>query len=43
MATVSTHLTDIADKLKFSDDEKFLMMSEGRPETMQWLYLKPKL
>ena len=27
---------------KFSDDEKFLMMSEGRPETMQWLYLKPK-
>jgi hypothetical protein len=28
---------------KFSDDEKFLMMSEGRPETMQWLYLKPKL
>jgi tRNA G37 N-methylase Trm5 len=27
---------------KFSDDEKFLMMSEGRSETMQWLYLKPK-
>lgn len=27
---------------KFSDDEKFLVMSESRPETMQWLYLKPK-
>jgi hypothetical protein len=27
---------------KFSDDEKFLMMSEGRRKTMQWLYLKPK-
>jgi hypothetical protein len=27
---------------KFSDDEKFLIMSEGRSETMQWLYLKPK-
>jgi hypothetical protein len=26
----------------FSDDEKFLMMSENRPKTMQWLYLKPK-
>ncbi len=28
---------------KFSDDDKFLMMSEGRDETMQWLYLKPKV
>ena len=27
---------------KFSDDEKYLMMSEGRPETMQWLILIPK-
>ena len=27
---------------KFSDDEKYLMMSEGRPETMQWLVLTPK-
>ncbi len=27
---------------KFSDDEKFLAMSESRTETMQWLYLKPK-
>ena len=27
---------------KLSDDEKFLIMSENRPETMQWLYLKPK-
>ena len=27
---------------KFSDDEKYLMMSEGRPETMQWLVLNPK-
>jgi hypothetical protein len=27
---------------KFTDDEKFLMMSEGRPESMRWLYLKPK-
>ena len=24
------------------DDEKYLMMSEGRPETMQWLILYPK-
>ena len=27
---------------RFSDDEKYLMMSEGRPETMQWILLKPK-
>ena len=27
---------------KFSDDEKYLMMSEGRPMTMQWLVLTPK-
>ena len=26
----------------YNDDEKYLMMSEGRPETMQWLILKPK-
>ena len=26
----------------FTDDEKYLMMSEGRPETMQWLILYPK-
>jgi hypothetical protein len=28
---------------KFRDDEKFLMMSEGRSESMNWLYLRPKL
>ena len=27
---------------KFSDDEKYLMMSEARPETMRWLILYPK-
>ena len=27
---------------KYSDDEKYLMMSEGRPESMQWLILQPK-
>tara|TARA_B100001059_G_C17767495_1_gene546455 strand:+ start:222 stop:1112 length:891 start_codon:yes stop_codon:yes gene_type:complete len=27
---------------KFTDDEKYLMMSEGRPETMQWIVLYPK-
>ena len=27
---------------KFSDDEKYLMMSEGRPQTMRWLVLQPK-
>ena len=27
----------------FSDDEKFLMMSESRPNTYRWLYLSPKL
>jgi hypothetical protein len=27
---------------KFSDDEKFLMMSESRPNTYRWLYLSPK-
>lgn len=27
---------------KFSDDEKFLMMSEHRPRSMQWLCLIPK-
>ena len=27
---------------KFSDDEKYLMMSEGRPKSMRWLVLKPK-
>lgn len=26
---------------EFSDDEKFLMMSENRPNSMKWLYLKP--
>ena len=26
----------------FTDDEKYLMMSEGRPKTMQWLVLYPK-
>ena len=26
----------------FSDDEKYLMMSEGRPQTMQWIILYPK-
>ena len=27
---------------KFSDDEKWLMMSESRPQTMQWLICEPK-
>ena len=27
---------------KFSDDEKYLMMSEGRPQSMRWLVLQPK-
>ncbi len=27
---------------KYSDDEKYLMMSEGRPQTMRWLILHPK-
>ncbi len=27
---------------KYSDDEKYLMMSEGRPQTMHWLILHPK-
>ena len=27
---------------KYSDDEKYLMMSEGRPESMQWIILQPK-
>ena len=27
---------------KFTDDEKYLMMSESRPETMQWIILYPK-
>ena len=27
---------------KYSDDEKYLMMSEGRPESMRWLILQPK-
>ena len=27
---------------KFTDDEKYLMMSEGRPRTMQWIILYPK-
>ena len=27
---------------KFTDDEKYLMMSEGRPETMSWIILTPK-
>tara|TARA_B100000029_G_scaffold257534_1_gene254285 strand:- start:341 stop:1180 length:840 start_codon:yes stop_codon:yes gene_type:complete len=26
----------------FTDDEKYLMISEGRPKTMQWLILFPK-
>ena len=26
----------------FTDNEKYLMMSEGRPKTMQWLTLYPK-
>ena len=27
---------------KYTDDEKYLMMSEGRPQTMRWLVLQPK-
>ena len=27
---------------KYTDDEKYLMMSEGRPQKMQWLILQPK-
>jgi len=27
---------------EFSEDEKYLVMSEGRPKTMQWLLLVPK-
>ena len=27
---------------KYSDDEKYLMMSEGRPVSMKWLILQPK-
>ena len=27
---------------KYSDDEKYLMMSEGRPESMKWVILQPK-
>ena len=27
---------------KYSDDEKYLMMSEGRPKTMNWVLLKPR-
>ena len=27
---------------KFTDDEKYLMMSEGRPESMHWIILYPK-
>ena len=27
---------------KFTDDEKYLMMSEGRPESMCWIILYPK-
>ena len=27
---------------RFNDDEKYLMMSEGRPQTMRWLILQPK-
>ena len=26
----------------FSDDEKYLMLSEGRPKTMKWILLSPK-
>ena len=26
----------------YSDDEKYLMMSEGRPQAMKWLILQPK-
>jgi hypothetical protein len=26
----------------YSDDDKYLMMSEGRPKTMQWIILYPK-
>ena len=26
----------------FNDDEKYLMMSEGRLKTMQWIILYPK-
>jgi len=28
---------------KYTDDERYLMMSEGRPNDMQWLVLVPKL
>jgi len=28
---------------KYTDDERYLMMSEGRPNDMQWLVLEPKV
>ena len=32
----------IFDITEYNDDEKYLMMSEGRPESMRWLILRPK-
>ena len=28
---------------EFSEDEKWIMMSEMRPQNMNWIFLKPKI
>ena len=39
---ISKNPFDIDILENFSDDEKYLMMSEGRPKTMKWILLSPK-
>ena len=41
--TSSRNFSDIKILDKFNDDEKWLMMSESRPETMQWIVCEPKI
>ncbi len=41
--TSSRSLPDLKILNKFNDDEKWLMMSESRPETMQWVVCEPKI
>ncbi len=41
--TSSRKFSDIEILNKFNDDEKWLMMSESRPETMEWIVCEPKV
>ena len=42
ITTSDRNYSNINEISKFNDDEKWLMMSESRPETMKWIVCEPK-